>query len=126
MRLIEQTRDALSRNYFPLFVAEGTTNEKLERIRHIDYLAKAYRSFQSIQYCLFIHGHSLAPNDEHFLKLIERGKIAHVFIGLHGDPKSKDNKKIIRRANHLRDNRGAQRPLKVDFYDSTSAKVWSS
>lgn len=126
VRLIEQTREALSRDFFPLFVAEGTSDEKLERIRHSDYLAKAYRSFQSIQYCLFIHGHSLAENDEHFLKLIERGKIDHVFVGLHGDVNSKGNKQIIRRAKKMSDNRGARRPLTIDFYDSSSACVWSS
>jgi len=126
VRLIEQTRDALSRDLFPLFVAEATSEEKLERIRHSDYLAKAYRSFQEIRYCLFIHGHSLAENDEHFLKLIERGKISHVFMGLHGATESKCNKQIVRRAKKLSDNRGASRPLKVEFYDSGSANVWSS
>lgn len=126
VRLIEQTREALSRDFFPLFVAEGSSAEKLERIRHSDYLAKAYRSFQSIQYCLFIHGHSLASNDEHFLKLIERGKVAHVFVGLHGDPNSKDNKLIAHRAKKLSDNRGSRHPLSVSFYDSSTANVWSS
>lgn len=126
VRLIEQTREALDRNLFPLFVAEGTSEEKLERIRHSDYLAKGYRSFQGIQYCLFIHGHSLAPNDEHFLKLIERGKLQHIFVGLHGDPDSTGNKQIIRRAQQLSDNRSGKRPLAVDFYDSATANVWSA
>jgi hypothetical protein len=124
VRLIEQTRDALSRDLFPLFVAEGTSDEKLERIRHSDYLAKAYRSFQEIQNALFIHGHSLAPNDEHFLKLIERGKLKHIFVGLHGNPKTAGSKGIIRRAMQMQDNRGGKYPLKVDFYDSSSANVW--
>jgi hypothetical protein len=39
LRLIDQIRDALKRDYFPTFVAEGTSNEKLIRIRHNDYLA---------------------------------------------------------------------------------------
>jgi hypothetical protein len=124
VRLIEQTRKALAKNLFPVFVAEGTSAEKLERIRHSDYLAKAYRSFQSIQYALFIHGHSLAPNDEHYLKLIERGKLAHLFVGLHGPATSAGNKAIIRRAELMKTNRGLGRPLKVDFYDTQTAKVW--
>ena len=74
VRLIEQIREALSRDFFPLFVAEGSSAEKLERIRHSDYLAKAYRSFQEIQHCLFVYGHSLAANDEHYLRRIEKGK----------------------------------------------------
>jgi len=124
VRLIEQTRDALSKNLFPLFVAEGTSAEKLERIRHSDYLAKAYRSFQEIQHCLFIYGHSLAKNDEHFLKLIERGKLSHLFVGLFGDPASDVNKTIVGRARAMEIGRGTKKPLKVDFYDSVMAKVW--
>ncbi len=94
IRLIDQIRDALGRNYFPLFVSEGTSAEKYEHIRHSDYLAKAYRSFCSIQGAVFIYGHSLAENDDHYLKRISRGKVAHLYIALHGDPDSAGNKFI--------------------------------
>lgn len=125
VRLIQQTRNALSRNLFPIFVSEGESSEKLERIRHNDYLAKARRSFQSITGCLFIYGHSLAANDEHFLKLIERGKLQHVFVGLYGDPKSAANKGIKARAERLSANRSnPNHPLSVDFYDAATASVW--
>lgn len=124
VRLIEQIRDALHRDYFPLFVAEGTSDEKLERIRHSDYLAKAYRSFSEIGGALFVYGHSLAENDEHYLRLIERGKVEHLFVGLYGDPDSDDNRRIIRRAELMRDRRRGKRALRVDFYDAASAKVW--
>jgi hypothetical protein len=124
IRLIEQVRNALSKDFFPLFVAEGTSDEKLERIRHSDYLAKAFRSFQEIQHCLFIYGHSLAANDEHYLRLIERGKLSHLFVGLFGDPKTGSNRRIITRAQAMQTARSKQRPLKVDFYDSATAKVW--
>jgi hypothetical protein len=124
IRLIEQIREALSRDFFPLFVAEGSSAEKLERIRHSDYLAKAYRSFQEIQYCLFIYGHSLAANDEHYLRLIESGKLSHVFVGLYGDPASDVNRRIIERATAMSLARRGRRELKVDFYDSESARVW--
>jgi hypothetical protein len=123
VRLINQIRDALQRDYFPLFVAEGTSAEKYERIRHSDYLAKAYRSFQEITGALFVLGHSLAANDEHFLKVIERGKVRHLFVGLFGDPEHPNNKAIMRRASLMpsRRRRGA---LTVSFYDSASARVW--
>lgn len=131
IRLIEQIRDALSRDYFPLFVAEGTSNEKLERIRHSDYLAKAYRSFQSIGGALFIIGHSLASNDEHYLKLIEKGRVEHLFVGIFGTPDSPANRKIIRRAERMIQaregiirNRKKYPSLSVSFYDSATAIVW--
>lgn len=125
IRLIDQIRDALSRDYFPIFVSEGTSAEKYERIRHNDYLAKAYRNFASIQGALFIFGHSLAENDEHYLKCIRKGKISHVFVGLYGDTSSEPNKFIIRRATELVIGRGGRSKLEVSFYDAASAQVWS-
>ena len=123
-RLIEQIRDALDRDYFPLFVAEGTSGEKLDRIMHSEYLAKGKRSFSSIQGALFIHGHSLAENDEHFLKVIEKGKVKHLYVGLFGDENSESNNAIKRRASRMIQNRAKSKPLKVSFYDSESAHVW--
>ncbi len=124
IRLIDQIRDALERNYFPLFVAEGTSQEKLERIRHSDYLAKGYRSFSEIKHALFIYGHSLGENDEHYLKLIEKKRIAHLYVGIYGNPKSATNELAVRRAKQMANNRGKTNPLKVSFYDAASAKVW--
>jgi hypothetical protein len=124
IRLIDQIRDALGKNYFPLFVSEGTSAEKYERIRHNDYLAKAYRSFSSIQGVLFIFGHSLAENDNHYLRCIQRGKISHLYIGLYGDPNSASNKFIMRRANELTNGRRVRNPLGVSYFDAASAKVW--
>jgi len=123
-RLIEQIRDALERNYFPLFVAEGTSDEKLNKIMHSEYLAKGKRSFSSIQGALFIHGHSLAANDEHILKAIEKGKIEHLYVGLHGDENSPNNKAIKQRAALMSQNRTFKRTLNFSFYDSDSARVW--
>ena len=108
VRLIDQIRHALSKDYYPLFVLEGTSAEKLERIRHNDYLAKAYRSFSEIQGALFIYGHSLAENDEHYLKRIERGKLSQLYIGLYGDPNSDANKRIVLRANRMSNSRRAK------------------
>lgn len=123
VRLIDQIRSAVKKDYFPLFVAEGSSKEKRERIRHSDYLAKAHRSFKSIQGALFIYGHSLAENDEHCLRCIERGKVTHVYVGLYGDPDSNDNKAIILRANKMANVR-KNGSLTVSFYDSATARVW--
>lgn len=125
VRLIEQIRDALNRDYFPIFVAEGTSNEKLIRIRHNDYLAKAYRSFVEITGALFIYGHSLAENDEHFLKRIEKGKLSHLYVGIYGDPNSDSNKAIINRAIKMATAKRKAK-LRVDFFDAASAKVWGN
>lgn len=124
IRLIEQIRDALSKNFFPLFVAEGSSAEKVGRIRHSDYLSKAFRSFESIGGVLFVFGHSFAANDEHFLKVIEKGKIQHLFVGIYGDAKSTGNQVIIKRAERMPNYRPKSRPLSVSFFDAQTANVW--
>lgn len=124
VRLIDQIRHALSKDFYPIFVSEGTSAEKYERIRHNDYLAKAYRSFSEIGGALFIYGHSLAENDEHYIKRIEKGKIAHVYIGLYGDPLSDANKHITRRADRMINTRRGKIGLSVSYFDAASAKVW--
>lgn len=121
--LIDQIRDALNSNKFPLFVAEGTSKEKIERIRHNDYLARGLRSFNQISGPLFIYGHSLAENDEHILKAIERGRLNQVYVGVYGDQNSAVNQAIISRANKL-NYAGRKKALDVHFFDAESAKVW--
>ena len=124
IRLIDQIRDALSKDFYPLFVSEGTSAEKYERIRHNDYLAKAYRSFSQIGGALFVYGHSLAENDEHYLKRIEKGKVAHLYIGLYGDVSSDANKRIVRRADRMINARKGRIALSVSYFDAATAKVW--
>src|SRR5688500_9430879 len=57
--LIEQIRAALQQGSYPVFVSERTSNEKVERIRHNDYLCKMYRAFTELKGSLIVFGHSL-------------------------------------------------------------------
>ncbi|PZP44811.1 MAG: DUF4917 domain-containing protein [Azospirillum brasilense] len=122
--LMDQVREALDQERYPLFVAEGESRQKLDRIQHHGYLSRALRSFGSIGGDLFIYGHSLAPNDEHVLRKIERGKVKRLFVSLYGDPSSADNAHIVHRAMEMSERRGSRKPLEVQFYDAASARVW--
>lgn len=75
VRLIDQIRDALEQERYPLFVAEGDRDEKLERIRHHAYLARIERSFLEIQGALFVYGASFAESDRHVLEWIVKGRL---------------------------------------------------
>lgn len=125
VRLTDQIRDALEQDKYPLFVSEGETSQKLQKVIHSDFLARGRQSFSRISGSLFVYGHSLSPNDEHYLELIERGCIGSLFVSRYGDPKSKANQRIIDRALQLRQNRGSRRKvLEVKFFDAESAQVW--
>ncbi|WP_172331651.1 DUF4917 family protein [Mangrovicoccus sp. HB161399] len=128
--LLEQAREAMGVRKFPLFVAEGKSNQKLAKIKHSAYLHHSYKSFSSQMGqrndALFIFGHSLAENDQHILKKIARGKIGQIYVGLYGDPDSVGNKTIRSAANALTVYRGERVPLSVAFFDAASAKVWGA
>lgn len=132
IRLTEQINSALKQEKYPMFVAEGTSNEKLRTIKHHAYLTKAFDSFSRISGTLFIYGHSLAANDEHFLHLIEKGKITKLYVGIFGESDSPGNLHIIKRANQMREyrfNLGARKKrkpeeLEVCFYNAQSANPW--
>jgi hypothetical protein len=123
--LVDQIREALAAESYPLVITEGSSLEKLASIRHNDYLAKGLRSLAACKGSLFIHGHSLAENDAHVFKAIGgEGKFSALFVGLHGNPESDTNLVIQQRANAIAAERIEKYPLAVKFYDSGSAAVW--
>ncbi len=126
--LINQITEALASNHFPLIVVEGSSSNKLTKVRHSDYLSKGIRSFRKIGGSLFIHGHSLADNDDHFLQLIPKSKITNLFVSLHGDVNSDDNKKLIKKVNSFVAKRleKKQKVLNVYFYDAKSIDIWAN
>lgn len=127
-RLIEQVRTALTQNKFPLFVAEGSSEQKKIRIRHNAYLYQGLKVFtqnaQTKNHSFFIFGHSLAANDDHILLRLARGKFSKLYIGLYGDASSDWNKAIIVKAYGLASQRHEKYPLEVVFFDSATANVW--
>ena len=57
--LIEQVRSALEQNFFPVFVSEGTCEEKVDRIRHNDYLNDRDIAINVLFFQVFQHGPDL-------------------------------------------------------------------
>ena len=126
--LIEQIRIELDQGRFPLFVSEGDSEGKLSRIRHSGYLQRSLRSLAGVcrspSATLFVFGHSLAVNDEHVVRLIEKGKFRRLYVSLFGGPDSDDNRHIVRRAQRMVLARHERTPLDLRFYDAASARVW--
>lgn len=122
--LIEQIREALRTNRFPLFVAEGSHESKLERIQHSGFLNRAYRSFAAIGGSLFIFGLSFGAGDEHLLRLLDAGKEQQLFVSLHGNPDSEGNTRIVQRVEVMRAHRPTKWALDAQYFDADSASVW--
>ncbi|MDD4616444.1 MAG: DUF4917 family protein [Alphaproteobacteria bacterium] len=126
--LLTQARSAMDQSMFPLFVAEGTSQNKLAKIKHSAYLHHSFKSFyrvlQETNQSLFVYGHSLADNDQHVLDKIGKGRVRNLFISLYGSPQSSSNQQIIAKAQSLALMRNDRYPLDIQFYDAQSAQVW--
>jgi hypothetical protein len=128
--LVDQANEALARDLFPLFVAEGSSDQKLAKIQHSAYLHHGFKSFctvcsQGSKTALFIFGHSLGNTDRHILGRIGRSKLAHLFVSIFGDPDDTRNQAIRAAAERITARRSpGSAPLKLDFYDAVSAEVW--
>jgi hypothetical protein len=131
--LMQQIRSSLDQDRYPLFVAEGDSDSKRQRIMHSAYLHKAMRSFEEC--CkgqgnsIFVFGHSFAENDAHIFQCITKGNIGKLFVSLYGNRDSDENLKIRNATQLLADKRvalrGAGNPLEVHFYNAETAHVWS-
>lgn len=127
-RLIDQIREAMDGNMYPLFVAEGSSEQKEARIKHSGYLYHSFKSFSQRMNgrdtTLFIYGHSLAQNDKHILEKISKGKLSQVYVSVFGGIEA--NQSIVQSANQMNANRADSRyPLDIIYYDAQTAGCWS-
>ncbi len=127
-RLIDQARRAINADKFPLFVAEGLSVQKKDKIRHNAYLYQGYKQLTANanqgKHCFFIYGHSLADNDDHILRRLGTGRCKKLYMSLYGDPESPENKLIVAKAGRLAALRHDRWPVEICFFDAVSANVW--
>jgi hypothetical protein len=72
-----------ARARLPLFVAEGTTLQKIARIRSVPYLTHCYDALSANHGSLFIFGHAASENDAHVYDAICRSGTKMVFVFVH-------------------------------------------
>ncbi len=126
--LRHQVLNAISSDKFPLFVAEGKSEQKLLKIKNDEYLRHCYDNFVysmgQPNDALFIFGHSLKNKDKHILNCIAEGKIPRIYVDLHGKATLKRNVDKITFAMRLKARRLNGYPLEVKFFDAKTAKIW--
>lgn len=117
--ILDQVEAAMRQDVFPLFVCEGTSNEKLSVIRRSPYLSHGFDCLQMISGTLYIFGHSLRDEDKHIIDQIKLSKITSLFVSIR-DPAAESASEIKGRAIALAD----QMKIRVSFFVSSTAHVW--
>ncbi|HWD30545.1 MAG TPA: DUF4917 family protein [Pseudomonas sp.] len=100
----------------PLFVNEGSSDDKLKAIRSCDYLNWCLGELASHQGGLCLFGQHLDANDRHLLHAIKQARPAHVAIAIR--PLSEAS--IISQKQHYRQRFADAPDLKVYFFDASS------
>lgn len=70
--LLSQFGATLDAGVTPLFITEGTAQDKLASIHSSDYLSFAYEKFANHNGNLVIFGHSLSESDQHLIDAMKR------------------------------------------------------
>jgi len=120
--LLENIEKRLQKAEYPIFVASGNGEEKLNHILHNRYLTHCYEALSSIEGSLVTFGFNFGPYDHHIIDAINvaakqgkrvGNKLFSIYIGVYSDEDRKHIEKIS--------------PLfkcKVNMFDAKTANVW--
>lgn len=121
--LKEQTLRNLKEEVYPIFVSEGTSEQKKAKIIHNAYLNHCYKSFRAIgtkNSSLIILGTLLKSNDEHIQEAIINNKVKNIYLGISKEEQIKDLELFVEKLSK------AKVPKNVKFYDYRTVKIWKS
>jgi hypothetical protein len=125
--LTDLVTQGLEQGQYPLFVAEGTAEKKIEQIRESGYLSYCLGKLGRITHRLVVFGQSFGPSDRHILETLAYNRqLRHIWVSMHGAPDSLSSQAVQASAEQLdRMRRDLGHPdLTVRFYSSESAGVW--
>lgn len=111
--LLELFGDPHDEGAIPLFVSEGSSEEKIATINTSDYLGFAYNRFANHDGTLVVFGHSLGDHDAHLLTAMSRREGREIAIGLVPDT---EERTIFQKARLMEKLPEAE----LLFYDSTT------
>jgi Domain of unknown function (DUF4917) len=108
-----------ARSQLPLFVSEGTSVQKMERINSVPYLRHSYEKLKGLNGDLFIFGHSVAANDYHLYDAIFASDIKRLFVCVYEPGANLQSVK-----ERLAQFRERNNNVAVEYIDSATVKIW--
>ncbi len=121
--LKEQTLENLNKDIYPVFVSEGTSEQKKAKIIHNAYLNHCYKSLGSIgakrkDTSLVLFGTLLKRNDTHIREAILKNNINNIYIGVRNEDEAKEFDSFIDTIQKDKLNK------QVHFYDYRTVTTW--
>ena len=116
--LKEQILEKLNINIYPIFISEGTAENKKHKIIHNALLNSAYKSLYtsgSKDSSLILFGTILKSNDEHIKQAVMDNSINKIYIGI--DPDNQDE------IEHIKNNFNSDKK-EIILYDYKGVDLW--
>lgn len=117
--LKEQIQNELNNDRYPVFVSEGTSNQKKAKIIHNAYLNHCYKSLSAISGSLVVFGTTLKSNDTHIQEAILNSKIKCIYFGVSNLEKGQQELSTFI-------DEATKKNKQVSFYDYKSVKIWTN
>ena len=120
--LLENIESRMAKSEYPVFVASGNGDEKLNHILHNRYLTHCYDTLCNIEGSLITFGFNFGEYDHHIINAINvaakqgkrvGNKLFSVYIGVY----SEEDRRHIEKISHLF-------KCKVNLFDAKTVKVW--
>ena len=119
--LLDKIKARMEKNNYPIFVAAGTGDEKLNHIMHNHYLSYCYDRLCSISGSLVTFGFNFGPYDEHIIKAINKAagqnfekKLWSIYIGVYSDSDKKHIEEIAEKF----------KIQKIHLFDAKTVDLW--
>jgi hypothetical protein len=114
------------RGQVPLFVCEGTSDQKLDQIKKRQYLLTCFEKLSTLDGSMFIFGHSGGESDRHIFRQIAASSITKVFVSIHSSssPRMMHWEAWAATMKADRKSRFDLPPLDVAFFFADSAGLW--
>ena len=121
--ILEQIKEYINRDVFPLIITEGNSYDKLRWIRRNSYLNFCFSKLSKIRGVLFIHGHSLNETDQHIFDAInDNYNIKELYISIHKKTEDPDEKRAYAKSRFGK--RKGNDKIKLHFYNAEKVKLW--
>jgi hypothetical protein len=109
---------------YPLFVAEGSAEKKLQQIYGSSYLSYCLDKLGRIQNRLVVFGHALAASDDHLRHAIAGiAKLKELFISVRDPGNTGKADEASAAIQSLRSQRGLP-SIEIHYFRGESAGVW--
>lgn len=117
------TDTIINKRRLPLYVAEGTSVQKMRKINSVAYLRYCYDTLRWNSCSIFVYGHSADENDAHIYRAIFGSEAKHLYFGVY-KPDPEKIKVFDGLLSKYQKTTGSY--LEYTFFDSESAKVWDA